>query len=189
MKSIIVTLIIFTTCNCDAVINKISLLKQTKTNYSMVFQNKINPLDSLIIIHKLASQPFHKDDNMIYFNSIIKKSNKTKVKKSKGEYSEVGGPKTDVMKTIYWGKSFIQTKNDILQLVVIKDNNLNLTTDIKIGDKTSKVFEKLNIKYDNTKSYKYIELTTDPAEGAYNGLIFYFEKDTLVQINYDPYTG
>ena len=102
----------------------------------------------------------------------------------------------DTLKTIYWGKSYIQTLNNIsidktmLLFATIKDKRFALRNNLRVGMTIEQVFKAFNVKYDRSKNYKFLEVTS-PEGGGEIGFVsyltFYFEKDTLSEISYQPY--
>ncbi len=147
-------------------------------------------LDSLSIGHELANAPFHNTSNIDYFKKHFKEVTKTEITLKKNEQDD---NVTDTIKKVFWGKSYIETINNIsinrllLSYAIINDNNVVLKNNIRIGQSTQEVCETLKVKYDARKTYKYLELETTKDATGY--LTFYFKDNKLNSIIYSPYTG
>jgi len=195
MKTFILTIssILLLSCNSEVKDNNVSVESKDTNIVNTPADLSVVPIafDSIIVENKFVNTPFDKDDEIIYFKKIMPKRTKIDVELKKNEYDE---NVIDTVKTIYWGKSYIETKTNnnsdriFMQYAIINDNNIVLRNNIRIGQDLKTVCSTFNIKHDSQKKYKYIELTTTNEEpGSY--LTFYFKDNILVSIIYSPYTG
>lgn len=147
-------------------------------------------LDSLSVPHELANSPFHKTSSIDYFKKHFKEVTKTEVTLKTNEQDDAI---TDTIKKLYWGKSYIETINNVsinrilLNYAILNDNNVVLKNNIRIGQTVQEVFGELGITYDSKNNYKYLELET--TEDAAGYLTFYFENNKLISVIYSPYNG
>jgi len=149
--------------------------------------------DSLSIEDWLVQSPFETKDEYLYFKKKLKSSTKTIVTLSPNKHDQTV---TDTLKTIYWGESYIQTLNNVsidktmLLFASLKERQFSLKNNIRVGMSIDQVFKAFKVNYDHSKNYKYLEIKS-PEGGGEMGFVsyltFYFEKDTLSKISYQPY--
>lgn len=177
--------------NNNAIVgNKDTILVTKSADQSLIDQSLIHfsALDSIIVENEFVYTPFDKFDNMEYFQKMISKNTKINVELREGNYENA----KDTIKTIYWGKSYIETQNNknfnsvLLVSAIIADNNIVLRNNIRIGQDIKIVCNTFKIKYDSQKKYKFIVLTTKSDTAPYD-LYFYFKDNVLVFISYSPY--
>ena len=144
------------------------------------------PPASITIVNNLVNTPFDINDEnqMNYIKKIISKKSKISTEITRNIYYS---NTYDTVYTIYWGKSYIQTfGNYFISNAVICDENITLALNIKIGQSFQTVCDKLKLKYQKSRLYKFIKLTT-PDDDAYSDLTFYFNDNILVKVEYTPY--
>ena len=153
------------------------------------------PPDSVTIQHEFANAPFDKVNDMNYFKMKMQESSKTIVELEKNLHDP---SVKDTIKTIYWGKSYIQTlrneamEEPLLIKVVIKDNNLTLRNGLKIGKPSSDVFKYFKkVSFDAKKTYRVLcveaLIQPDDVTGSDASLVFYFKDNKLTELIYLPW--
>ncbi len=192
MKKIIILSLLGFLVSCSNSKND-NVLSSSKDTLGGASSSETMRYDSLSIEDWLVQSPFETKDEYLYFKKQLKSSTKTIVELEPNQHDD---NMMDTLKTIYWGKSFIQTLNNIsidktmLLFATIKDKRFALRNNLRVGMTIEQVFKAFNVKYDRSKNYKFLEVTS-PEGGGEIGFVsyltFYFEKDTLSEISYQPY--
>ncbi len=149
--------------------------------------------DSLSIEDWLVQSPFETKDDYLYFKKRLKSSTKTIVELAPNQHDD---KTVDTLKTVYWGETYIKTLSNVsihrtmLLFASIKDKQFALRNDLRVGMPIDQVFKAFKVNYDHSKNYKFLEIKS-PEGGGEMGFVsyltFYFEKDTLSEISYQPY--
>jgi len=192
MKKIIVLSImaLFTSCNNS---NSNSDPNLVKDSLGVANASEIVQYDSLSIEDWLVQSPFETKDDYLYFKKNLKSSTKTILELAPNKHED---KTVDTLKTVYWGETYIKTlsnvsiKRTMLLFASIKDNQFALRNNLRVGMPIDQVFKAFKVNHDHSKTYKYLEITS-PEGGGEMGFVsyltFYFEKDTLSEISYQPY--